>query len=600
MPQKTITLTPANWQQRTNAGASINWAASIGNANMLAAADGDYGRALNSSGVGADSHSLDARFFQTAGSYPVFESDARNPALTLSCYLATGDSKNAAPYMYVADYRNIGAYEQFAPYANVNTSGNWFDRNSFWHDGGSKNVFDALATGNLFVSCIFASRPADTAQPSADFRFNAVQLTLAYTYGPNTTPNPFDFVNAAGVASTAVTSNAVTITGIDVPQLVSITGHASAVFSVNGDAFSATSRNIANGQTLQLRMTAPATVGAFVDCTVQVETRTDAWRVTAGNNTPTTVNKSANLTNVIPSWIIPDTSVTPGQQIYFQPNGQTIPSPFTLSWSELSDVQYSVGATPGAGGWFDAALPGSATTGQLISIRCKSPPGPARTGSITATIGGFAPQTITIATGAIGFIYQIDLSPIDSFEQTFAGGNLSWSPAPAGANQHQSVAGTLRAQGAPFNNYASQFNTGRMWRKADGTVVPWPVGSKLKGVGYGAMRSNFHSGAIVGNVALYGIGFRPDGSYVVETTGDTALTSNQTVFIKGAASPGFTPTGWTLDNAFDAIKNDTFKKGLHAGVGDSAGYSGYVETRINYLRIFFEVAKPPEGMTWEV
>ncbi|MCD8498207.1 MAG: hypothetical protein LRZ85_09190 [Alphaproteobacteria bacterium] len=107
------------------------------------------------------------------------------------------------------------------------------------------------------------------------------------TVAPDTTPDAFGFTDQTDVAvSTLITSNSVTVNGINVSTPVSVTG-AGAQISINGGAWG-TSGNITNGQSLQVRLTSSASFSTASTATVDVGGVTDVWSVTtiAADTTP--------------------------------------------------------------------------------------------------------------------------------------------------------------------------------------------------------------------------------------------------------------------------------------------------------------------------
>lgn len=102
----------------------------------------------------------------------------------------------------------------------------------------------------------------------------------------DTTPNAFTFTDVTGQAlSTLITSNTVTIGGINTGTAVSVSGSGSPKISINGGAW-VTSGTITNGQTLRVQLTSSASFSAALSATVNVGGVTDAWSVTtrAPNN----------------------------------------------------------------------------------------------------------------------------------------------------------------------------------------------------------------------------------------------------------------------------------------------------------------------------
>jgi hypothetical protein len=114
------------------------------------------------------------------------------------------------------------------------------------------------------------------------------------TAGIDTTPNAFTFTDETGQALNALnTSNIITISGINAPTSVTVTGTGSPQISINGGAW-ATSGTITNGQTLQVRLTTANAFTTTRSATVNVGGVTDVWSVTT--------RAAANCTNKTISW----------------------------------------------------------------------------------------------------------------------------------------------------------------------------------------------------------------------------------------------------------------------------------------------------------
>jgi hypothetical protein len=100
------------------------------------------------------------------------------------------------------------------------------------------------------------------------------------TFQADTTPNAFAFTDVTGQTMNAqITSNSITISGINMPAAVTATN--GATFSINGGAYG-TSGNISNGQTLSVRMTSSGSPTTAVTTTVTVGGVSDVWSVTTG------------------------------------------------------------------------------------------------------------------------------------------------------------------------------------------------------------------------------------------------------------------------------------------------------------------------------
>jgi hypothetical protein len=101
--------------------------------------------------------------------------------------------------------------------------------------------------------------------------------------GVDTTPNAFTFTDQTGVAaSTTVTSNTITISGINSPSAVSITSSAnSGDYRINGSgSWIYAPSTINNGDTLVVRLTSSTTSGETVSATVTIGGVSQTWSIT--------------------------------------------------------------------------------------------------------------------------------------------------------------------------------------------------------------------------------------------------------------------------------------------------------------------------------
>jgi len=125
---------------------------------------------------------------------------------------------------------------------------------------------------------------------------SAVDWQLTTITSQDTTPAPFDFIDATGQVSTLVTSNTQRIQGINVPAALTIStspSNALISYSINGGLFSTAATTISNLDTLALRTTAPSLAGNAVTATVTIGSvstgqTSGQWRVTAVDANDTT------------------------------------------------------------------------------------------------------------------------------------------------------------------------------------------------------------------------------------------------------------------------------------------------------------------------
>lgn len=95
---------------------------------------------------------------------------------------------------------------------------------------------------------------------------------------PDTNPEQFNFEDATNVAKdTVITSDAVTITGINSPAAIAVSGAAGSEYSIgcNG-TFTSTAGTISDGQTVCVRHTSASTAGTAVTTILTVGTAPDA------------------------------------------------------------------------------------------------------------------------------------------------------------------------------------------------------------------------------------------------------------------------------------------------------------------------------------
>lgn len=97
---------------------------------------------------------------------------------------------------------------------------------------------------------------------------------------PDTTPDAFGFVDQTDVAiSTPITSNSVTINGIDAATAVSISGDGSPQFRIDGGSW-VSSGTINNGQTLEIQLTSSSLNSDTFTATITVGDASSDWLVT--------------------------------------------------------------------------------------------------------------------------------------------------------------------------------------------------------------------------------------------------------------------------------------------------------------------------------
>src|SRR5690606_15295492 len=137
-----------------------------------------------------------------------------------------------------------------------------------------------IAPGETVALRVTAAGAPDTTV-EAELTIGGVSGTFAATT-IDTIPDAFAFSAAVEVPrSVVVESNAVTITGIDVPTPISVSG---GEYSIDGTAFTAVAGEIEEGQTVKLRVTSSATPGGVVDADLVVGEGSATFEVTSSTD----------------------------------------------------------------------------------------------------------------------------------------------------------------------------------------------------------------------------------------------------------------------------------------------------------------------------
>ena len=119
-------------------------------------------------------------------------------------------------------------------------------------DVGLKTEF-AVAGLNSGTTYYFAVRAYDASGQLSPRSEEVFAKTPGTIVAEDTTPDAFAFASVSGVdPGTLVTSNPITVSGINAPAPIAIAGGA---FSIDGGAFTASATTVTNGQTVAVRLT---------------------------------------------------------------------------------------------------------------------------------------------------------------------------------------------------------------------------------------------------------------------------------------------------------------------------------------------------------
>lgn len=160
-------------------------------------------------------------------------------------------------------------------------------------------VLDTQITGLTAGTAYAVYLVARDDEATPNVQASATQVNFSTSAPGDSTPDAFSFTDQTGITlSTQVTSNTITVTGINVASSISITG---GEMSINAGAFTSTSTTVSVNDTVQLRQTSSASNSTQTDVTLDIGGVTDIWSVTtlAGGGGGTLTSKPlSNLSNV--------------------------------------------------------------------------------------------------------------------------------------------------------------------------------------------------------------------------------------------------------------------------------------------------------------
>lgn len=224
---------------------------------------------------------------------------------------------------------------------------------------------------------------------SATTTLNIGGVVASFTINTNvaidTTPDIFSFTpRSQAQPATVFTSNVVTITGINAPAPISVTGGS---YSVAGSAFTTLPATIQNGQSLELKGTSSdITDGSGVlNVTATIGGVSGSFTITTRDTTPNPISfATTNLSNIVCLTGPPASSAT------VVISGIDTPSPVSIS----AGGSYSI-----AGGAF-VTNGGVVSNGQTLQLR-RALPSPSSSATVTVTIGQGGPNPGTSASWTI-------------------------------------------------------------------------------------------------------------------------------------------------------------------------------------------------------
>ncbi len=282
-------------------------------------------------------------------------------------------------------------------------------------DGGMYSVNDGeftAAAGTVIdgdkirVRVVSSATPGDTA--SATLTVGAISGTFTVTTatttdGADTTPDPFSFTDKNNEkANTAITSNVITVTGIDAPTSISVSG---GHYRINDGEFTANSGTVSNGDAVVLRVTSSVTPGGVAETTLTIGGVSDTFTVTTAN-APSTPDKTPDAFSFTDQKDVKASTAITSNVI-------TVTGIDASTAISITGGEYRIN-----GGAFTAGS-GTVNAGDKVEVRVMSSSTAGGAVSATLTIGGVS-DTFTVTTRQEG---PADPQPSNS------GGGGPFSPA---------------------------------------------------------------------------------------------------------------------------------------------------------------------------
>ncbi|RZA00179.1 MAG: hypothetical protein EOO68_11580, partial [Moraxellaceae bacterium] len=186
---------------------------------------------------------------------------------------------------------------------------------------------------------------------------------------PDSTPNGFTFTAVTGAAVNAeVTSNDITVSGINQPAAISVTG---GEYSVAGGAFTAAASTVTNGQAVKVKVKTSATTNTPTSATLSIGGVTGTFTVTTAPDVIPDAFTFAPTNDVEPSSINTSAAITVA--------GIDIAVPISVTGGE-----YSIND-----GAF-TSVEGTVSNGQTVKVKQTAAANVTTASTTTLTIGGMA------------------------------------------------------------------------------------------------------------------------------------------------------------------------------------------------------------------
>ena len=160
--------------------------------------------------------------------------------------------------------------------ASISISGGQYSRNDGAFTSSKGTTYNGDSIRVRHTSATAYNTTTNTVLTIGGVKDTFSSTTLASV--PDTTPNPFSFTDQTGIAlSTTVTSNAITVAGINAPSAISISG---GLYSINGGSYVATAGTVNNGNSITIRLISSSNYSTTTNAVLTIGGVSDTFSVT--------------------------------------------------------------------------------------------------------------------------------------------------------------------------------------------------------------------------------------------------------------------------------------------------------------------------------
>lgn len=217
----------------------------------------------------------------------------------------------------------------------------------------------------------------------------------------DTVPSSFTFTDVPNASiSTVYTSNAITVSGINTPTHISISG---GTFNVNSGSYGSTKTTVSNGDVISIRNTSSGSFSTTVNSVLTIGGVTDTYSIT-----------TVSLDSVPSSFVFTDVTGATTSTVYTS-NTVTISGMNSAATIRITGGTYS----KNGGGYVSAQ--GTINNGDNVSVRVASSSSSSTAVNATVTIGGVS-DTYTVTTGSDASTYYAAIAA-NNTRSFFVGAN---------------------------------------------------------------------------------------------------------------------------------------------------------------------------------